>query len=147
MPTDIVDVLIDGRYLVTVDLNDIDTYYAFKDDAKRLELIANQPIVDLNDIGTYKDDAKRLGLTANQMGINLVGKTLTFAINVTRPRNLAPARIRWKYRDANGVVHTTNIFDTEPVRLSFYNTLSKKHPEYKTLLPPDFNLKKNRKLI
>lgn len=112
MPTDVVDVLLNGQYLTTVDLNDIGTYY------------------------TFADDAKRLGYLANKTGANLVGGTLTYAVNVTKPRNLAPARIRWKYTDANGVTHTVNIFNTAPVRDAF---LRKKDPT--------FDAKANRRLI
>ncbi len=123
IPTDIVDVLINGQYLTTIDLNDIGTYY------------------------TFKDDTKRLGYIADKTGANLVGANLTYSINVTSPRNLAPARIRWKYTDTNGVTHTKNIFDAKPIRDAFYYEFSKKHPEYRLLISPDFNPKTNRRLI
>ena len=56
--------------------------------------------------------------------------------NVTQPRDLAPARLRWKYKDANGVEHIENIFNAKPVRDAFMRKGDK-----------TFNAKKNRKLI
>lgn len=124
MPTEFVDVLADGKYLTTIDLNDIGTYYKFK--------------------GFTKDDPDGINAEATRRGfIGQIAEVdiskvqnLTFAINVTRPRNLAPARIRWKYLDQNQVEHTANIFDTAPVRYSF---LKRKDPT--------FDSRQNRKLI
>lgn len=108
MPTDIVDVLSDdGRYITTIDLNDIGTYYAFKGYSEE-------------DPDGNNAEVTRRGLIGNISGIDISNiKNFVFSINVTRPRNLAPVRIKWKYIDANGNTHTTNIFDTTPIRYSF----------------------------
>lgn len=124
MPTDFVDVLADGQYLTTIDLNDIGTYYKFKGFTEA-------------DPDGVNAEATRRGFIGQVSGVDISKvQNLTFAVNVTRPRNLAPARIRWKYLDANQVEHTMNIFDTAPVRYTF---LRKKDPT--------FNARTNRRLI
>lgn len=124
MPTDFVDVLADGQYLTTIDLNDIGTYYKFKGFTEK-------------DPDGINAEATRRGFIGKVSGVDISKvQNLTFAVNVTKPRNLAPARIRWKYLDANQVEHTMNIFDTAPVRYTF---LRKKDPT--------FNAKTNRRLI
>ena len=125
MPTDKVDVLVDGIYLTTIDLNDINDYYAFQG------FSLEHPDGD----STTRDIIRR-GLIHEKTGIDVNAAKLTYAINVTQPRDLAPARLRWKYRDANGVEHTENIFNTKPVRDSFMRKGDK-----------TFDSKKNRKLI
>lgn len=85
IPTDIVDILIDGEYLTSINLDDIGNYYAFK--------------------GFTKEDPDGINAEANRRGfIGRISKVdiskvkdITFAINVTKPRNLAPARIQWQY--------------------------------------------------
>lgn len=111
MPTDIVDVLVDGKFIGSVDLNDIYTYYKFKSDNRE------QFLSEL-----FKQD--------------LSGKNITFAINVTKPRNLAPARIKWEYIDNEGNIHKMNIFDVPEVRESFLRRND-----------PTFNKRQNRKKI
>ena len=125
IPTDKVDVLANGKYITTIDLSDVNEYYAFQgyslqhpdgDDATR-EII-------------------RRGLISKRAGIDINTAQLTYAVNVTQPRDLAPARLRWKYKDANGVEHIENIFNAKPVRDAFMRKGDK-----------TFNAKKNRKLI
>ena len=98
IPTDIIDVVDqNGNTIYTVDTNGIEDYYSFKENPGRyieIRFAENGQDFDKSQIAGYR-------------------------INVTRPKNLAPARIRWKYQDENGITHTTNIFDTEPVRESF----------------------------
>lgn len=125
MPTDKVDVLADGIYLTTIDLNDINDYYAFQGFS-----------LEHPDGDSATRDIIRRGLIYEKTGIDVNAAKLTYAINVTQPRDLAPARLRWKYRDANGVEHTENIFNTKPVRDSFMRKGDK-----------TFDSKKNRKLI
>lgn len=131
IPTDKVDVLANGKYITTIDLSDINEYYAFQgyslqhpdgDDATR-EIIRRGLILKRAKI----DDATRETINTAQ---------LTYAVNVTQPRDLAPARLRWKYKDANGVEHIENIFNAKPVRDAFMRKGDK-----------TFNAKKNRKLI
>lgn len=124
MPTDFVDVLADGQYLTTIDLNDIGTYYKFKGFTEK-------------DPDGVNAEATRRGFIGKVSGVDISKvQNLTFAVNVTKPRNLAPARIRWKYLDANQIEHTANIFDTAPVRYTF---LKKKDPT--------FDARANRRLI
>ena len=111
IPTDIVDVLVDGKFIGSVDLNDIHTYYKFKSDNRE------QFLSEL-----FKQD--------------LSGKIIAFAINITKPRNLAPARIKWEYVDSDGTIHKMNIFDTSEVRESFLRRND-----------PTFNKRQNRKKI
>lgn len=134
IPTDIVDVLADGQYLTTINLDDIGTYYAFK---------GYSPVKVEKD-GSLTGDPDGRYAEATRRGLigRLAGKdiskvaNLTFAINVTRPRNLAPARIKWKYTDTVGVSHTINIFDTAPVRHAFLKQND-----------PSFSLSNNRHKI
>lgn len=124
MPTDYVDVLADGQYITTIDLNDIGTYYKFKGFTPA-------------DPDGINAEATRRGFIGEKSGIDLSKvQNLTFAVNVTKPRNLAPARIRWQYIDANQVTHTVNIFDTAPVRYTFLKSKD-----------PSFDAKANRHLI
>lgn len=124
IPTDYVDVLADGHYITTIDLNDIGTYYKFKGFTKE------------DPDGIYAE-ATRRGFIGEKSKVDLSKvQNLTYAVNVTRPRNLAPARIRWKYTDANQTVHTVNIFDTAPVRYTFLRSND-----------PTFDAKANRHLI
>lgn len=134
IPTDIVDVLADGQYLTTINLDDVGTYYAFK---------GYSPVKVEKD-GSLTGDPDGRYAEATRRGLigRLAGKdiskvaNLTFAINVTRPRNLAPARIKWKYTDTFGVSHTINIFDTAPVRHAFLKQND-----------PSFSLSNNRHKI
>lgn len=111
IPTDIVDVLVDGKFIGSVDLNDIYTYYKFKSDDRERFLSK-----------LFKQD--------------LSGKNITFATNITKPRDLAPARIKWEYIDNEGNIHKMNIFDVPEVRESFLRRND-----------PTFNKRQNRKKI
>ena len=95
IPTDIVDVgyFKDGVFvkLYTQNLDSIDDYYQFK--------------FNKNFASTQ---------VLKYTGQLIPSEQLVFANNVTKGRNLAPARITW---EQNGKV--TNIFDTEEVRESF----------------------------
>ena len=90
IPTDIIDVLVDGKYVGTVDTEDINTYYS----------------LTTNPIQYVLDNYDKTGV-------------ITFAMNITKPRSLAPARVQWQYKDEYGNVHTTNIFNLAPVREAF----------------------------
>lgn len=90
IPTDIIDVLVDGKYVGTVDTEDVHTYY---------DLTTNPTQYVLDHYG--------------KTGV------ITFATNITKPRSLAPARVQWSYKDEYGIPHTTNIFNLAPVREAF----------------------------
>lgn len=101
IPTDIIDVLYEEGGILkrfTVDTNGIEDYYSFKENP--IGYISNK-ILERD--GRLPD----------------LSKGVRYVINVTKPRNLAPARIWWEWTDENGTNHVTNIFDTEPVRESF----------------------------
>jgi hypothetical protein len=101
IPTDIIDVLYEEGGILkrfTVDTNGIEDYYSFKENP--IGYVSNKIL---------ERDGKLPDLSGG----------VRYVINVTRPRNLAPARIWWEWTDENGVSHITNIFDTEPVRESF----------------------------
>lgn len=105
IPTDVVDVLDDsGNLLCTITLDEIGEYYRFKG------YDGNGYNVN-NTISLIKEK------TAQQTG-RAISARLRFATNVTKPRNLAPARIYWKYNNGTTEI-STNIFDTKEVRDSF----------------------------
>lgn len=125
IPTDKVDVLANGKYITTIDLSDINEYYTFQ----------GYSLQNPNGDDATRDIIRR-GLISKRAGIDVNSAQLTYAMNITQPRDLAPARLRWKYKDANGVEHIENIFNTKPVRDSFMRRGDK-----------TFNIKKNRKLV
>lgn len=94
IPTDIVDVIDEnGNLLATVKLNNIDDYYKFKDEGGRRKFLNEEYKVPTN-------------------------IKVKYCMNITSPRDLAPARITWEYQ-YGGITHKMNIFDTEQVRNSF----------------------------
>lgn len=85
IPTDIVDVLADGHYITTINLNDPIEYYAFKGFTKE------DPDGKFAELNRQLLIQRKSGVDISQL------KNLSFSINVTRPRDLAPARIQWQY--------------------------------------------------
>lgn len=77
-----------------ISLNDIEDYYSFKED----------PIAYLHKKGYYNIS------------------NLQFKKDISRPRNLAPAKTSWKYIGADGDEHTMNIFD-HPVISDFIHAV------------------------
>lgn len=84
-PTDIVDILINGEYATTLRLDDPYNYYAFEGRTN-------------NDItGVYRKETTRNFIQ------KLIGRQLnpeddiSYAVNVTQARDLAPARISFEY--------------------------------------------------
>ena len=125
IPTDKVDVLKDGNYLCTIELDKISDYYSFQGFS-----------IQNPDGDPATRDIIRRGFISKVSGVDVNSANLTFAMNITKPRDLAPARIRWKYKDTQGIEHIENIFNTKPVRDSFMRKGDK-----------TFNLKDNRKLV
>lgn len=119
IPTDIVDVLDEnGNLLCTISLDKIYDYYRFKGYTKN-GYDPNTTIQFIRD--KYKEQ------TGQELPETING--LSFATNITAPRNLAPVRITFSYTDANGNQVDTNVFDTEEVRNSFMEGTSPAHRE------------------
>lgn len=117
IPSDVVNVYIDGVLKDTITLNTLDIYYQFKGYNK----------LNPNPTEEEKEENIRMFLSGRLAAKNgdltttispLQGK-ITYSMNVTQPRDLAPARISWEYQDNEGNIHFTNIFDTEEVRNTF----------------------------
>lgn len=103
-PTDKVDIIINGNHVYTLDLYNLETYYAFKGYTK-------------NDLEGNNRANNTLNFIRDTFGIQGDISTIEYYTNVTQPKDLAPARISWVQ---NG--HKTNIYDTEEVRKAFlYN--------------------------
>jgi hypothetical protein len=101
MPTDIVDVYKDGNFVKTVVLEKIDDYYEFKDNPS--VFLFKQGIVTTND-------------------------QLTFKKNVSKARNLAPAKIWFWYKDGE-TTKFCNIFDTWALKDAYKRKLKRSNPE------------------
>lgn len=104
MVTDVVDILIrdnttgELKYIDTANLDNIYDYYRFKDGIQ-----------------------SKIAQKVSELFPELSNYTIVYANNVTVPRNLAPTRYIFSYRDEFGVVHRMNLFDTDPIRESFLN--------------------------
>lgn len=101
MPTDIVDVYKDKNFVKTVVLEKIDDYYEFKDNPS--VFLFKQGIVTTND-------------------------QLTFKKNVSKARNLAPAKIWFWYKDGE-TTKFCNIFDTWALKDAYKRKLKRSNPE------------------
>lgn len=103
MPTDKVDIIInnDIEHPYILDLSNLTDYYAFKGYTKE------------DPIGL--DPKIRENFIRKKFGINGDITSIDYCINITKPRDLAPAKIYWTNSDGT----QTNIFDTEEVRNSF----------------------------
>lgn len=113
IPTDIVDIII-GETVKTVNLDDLDAYYAFKDIPKLQQIIARG--VEVTDIETREFVAKKLkalGMSAEQI-MNITN----YRYNIRQAKNLAPVRITWQRADTEEMM---NIFDLKPFRDSYEN--------------------------
>ena len=103
MPTDNVDVYVNGGFKQTVELKNISDYYEFKE-APSVFLLKKYGIVTTNDQLTYKK-------------------------NITKARDLAPAKIAFKYLDENNNIIETNVFDTQPLVEAYKLKLKRSNPE------------------
>lgn len=104
-PTDIVDVFVDGTRRDTIVLDSIKNYYDFKEN----------PSVFLFKRGIVTTNAQ-----------------LSYRKNITKARDLAPAKISFKYETIeNGqtVIKETNIFDTWALRDAYKLNLKRSDPK------------------
>lgn len=105
IPTDIVDIII-GDDIITLNLDDLKTYYAFKDIPKLIQFISDNQEID-------EDILNTLGITIEQL------QNITyFRYNIRSPKNLAPSKITWNRGD-NGKL--MNVFDLKPFRDAYEN--------------------------
>ena len=101
MPTDIVDIYKDDNFEKTIVLENIDDYYEFKAD----------PAVFLLKKGIVTTNAQ-----------------LKYKKNISKARNLAPAKIWFQYTDGK-VVKNCNIFDTWALKDAYSRKLKRSNPE------------------
>ena len=114
IPTDVVDIVI-GDTVKTVNLDDLDVYYSFKDIPLLQQIVAGE--VEAVDEGTRKSVAKKLkalGLTAEQL-MNITN----YRYNVRQAKNLAPVRITFEVAEGPNTGKKMNIFDLKPFRDSY----------------------------
>ena len=102
MPTDNVDVYVSGVFQKTVELKSISDYYEFKE----------EPSVFL---------FKKFGIVATN-------DQLTYRKNIVKARDLAPAKIAFKYLDENNNLIETNVFDTQPLVDAYKLNLKRSNP-------------------
>ena len=117
IPSDVVNVYINGEYKDTINLDTLDTYYQFKGYNKSNP----NPTEQERDANIRMFLAGRIAAKNGTLTdtIQPIVGNIEYAMNVTRARDLAPARISWEYQDNEGNTHFTNIFDTEEVRNTF----------------------------
>ena len=114
IPTDVVDIVI-GDTVKTVNLDDLDVYYSFKDIPLLQQIVARG--VEAADEGTRKSVAKKLkalGLTAEQL-MNITN----YRYNVRQAKNLAPVRITFEVAEGPNTGKKMNVFDLKPFRDSY----------------------------
>lgn len=111
IPTEVVDIII-GDAVKTVNLDDLNVYYAFKDIPRLQQIVARG--IEEADENTRKEVAKKLktlGLSAEQL-MNITN----YRYNIRQPKNLAPVRITFEVAGRK-----MNIFDLKPFRDSYEN--------------------------
>lgn len=116
IPTDIVDIVV-GDTIKTVDLDDLNVYYSFKD-IPVLQQIVAKGVTEVDE-STRKMVAKKLktlGLTAEQL-MNITN----YRYNVRQAKNLAPVRITFEIAEGPNAGKKMNIFDLKPFRDSYEN--------------------------
>lgn len=108
IPTDIVDVIgLDGKEIISgLDLDDLNSYYAFKDIPKAQEAIRINENLDI-----VQKVCKVLKITPEQLM-----SIAKYRNNVRIARNLAPARITFERVDTG---QKMNVFDLAPFRRAY----------------------------
>ena len=109
-PTDIVDVYINGEKAKNTEGKEID------------------PIV-LDKISDYYEFKESPSVFLFKRGIVTTNEQLTFKRNITKARDLAPAKISFKYKiPGTDIIKETNIFDTWALRDAYKLKLKRSDP-------------------
>ena len=112
IPCDIVDLMSNGNDFKTLRLDDLKTYYAFKDITKYKNLLVNAraglEVISDDDQKRLSAVLKTLGITEEQL-LNIDG----FRHNIRQAKNLSPVRITFKRTDTGEMM---NVFDLAPFR-------------------------------